>query len=205
MGNDAIVDLLLERIKALPVDQQDRVLNKAVNNKTPIIVAAEINAISIIRKLVGAGANINQSTTFGTALHAVVFPEFEPEDRPAEFLEEDDDRSTYYYVPPRPPAALLRELVALGANIHAKTGQYAPWVYEETPLHCAAKLNNPEYAKVLLELGANPDIPDAKIATPSMIASWRSEAMAKVFGVTYEPLEDPEQQKAIERMFEADI
>ena len=122
-----------------------RVNSQSPDKKTALIEAVGQGHFRIVRELLSLGANPNSTGAFlglTTPLHAAVFKgkwEFEKGNA----------------------AEIIQLLLKAGAHV-SSTDTYK----QQTPLHIAARLNNPISTKILLDAGAKVMPRDAEGKTP---------------------------------------
>jgi len=131
---------------------------------TPLIIASTMGQAAIVEALLNKGANHQQRDNNGfTALHSAV--------RDSDYGEDREQRAR--------AVATAKVLLAHGADPNARLHQEKPTVralneleFEgATPLALAAEVNNLDAIKVLVDGGADPNIPTAKGTTPLILAS----------------------------------
>jgi len=131
---------------------------------TALIIASTMGRADIVEALLAKGANPQQRDNNGfTALHSAV--------RDSDYGAEREQRAR--------AVATVKVLLAHGADPNARLHQEKPTVralneleFEgATPIALAAEVNNLGAIKVLVEGGADPNIPTAKGTTPLILAS----------------------------------
>ena len=134
---------------------------------TPLMLAIENGHFELAAKLLDAGADANESRTGYTPLHALTWVR-----KP---LRGDGD--------PPPIGSgkmssleLARVLIHHGANVNARHGKHSAGNQrlnrtDATPLLLAAETGDLPYLKLLLQLGANPQLKNKDNVTPLLAAS----------------------------------
>jgi uncharacterized protein len=148
---------------------------------TALIIASTMGKLNVVEVLLNKGAdpNIADGNSF-TALHAAV--------RDSDYGEDQEQRSG--------AVPIVKALLAHGANPNARIHQEKQTVralnevsFEgATPLALAAEVNNLEAIKVLVDGGADPNIPTAYGTTPLILATG---------GATDEQRPRPAEERAI--------
>lgn len=134
---------------------------------TPLLMAVENGHFELAAQLLSAGANPNAAPAGYTALHAITWVR-----KP---IRGDGD--------PSPPGSgklssldLVRALVAAGANINARyergRSELSRFTYTgATPFMLAAQSSDVSLLRLLLELGADPQLTNADGTTPLLAAA----------------------------------
>jgi ankyrin repeat protein len=153
-----------------PMRVENRPAKGAVNNTSPLILAVENGHFDLALELLYAGADPNDARTGYTPLQVLTWIR-----KPSRGDNEAGD--------PTPPSSgaltsltFVRELVRHGADVNfqkksgvggrgrvAKKGATAFWM--------ASVTGDLPYMKLLIELGADPTLPNAEHATPLMVAA----------------------------------
>lgn len=151
-----------------PVEPR-RVTSKGPRKGTgALILAVENGHFELALELVRAGADPNDQRSGHTPLHVLTWV------RKPQRGEDDGDPA------PRGSGSMdsvrfVRELVKAGADVNARlaTGRGGPGLFNPqgaTPFLMAAATADLEYLKLLVELGADPRIPNVDRCTPLMVA-----------------------------------
>ena len=150
------------------------------NGITPLLMALLNNQLGAARQLIDAGANVNVDDFYGrTPLWAAV------EYRNLDMNNRTEDSPTTNNVDREASLPLIRLLLEKGANVNARTREVPPsrkWLYAlndvswvdytgQTPFLRAAFSGDTMVMRLLLEHGADPNIPTQGGTTALMAAS----------------------------------
>ena len=150
------------------------------NGIRPLLMAALNNKLDVARLLVSKGANINADDFWGrTPLWAAV----EHRNLDMNNVEQDDPKDNG--VDRAPILEFIRELIAAGANVNARTRELPParrWLYSlndvswvdftgQTPFLRAALSGDTTTMKLLVQHGADPNLATLAGTTPLMAAA----------------------------------
>jgi ankyrin repeat protein len=169
-GRTQVVDVLLKAgasvNEALPPPRRGGA--GASHGSTALMLAVTNAHFELASKLLDAGADPNEDVQGWTALHLI----------------SDVRKPGAGSNDPAPPGSgsmdsleLIRRLVAHGANINARTtrsrniGLTSLNTEGATPFLLACRTADAELMRVLLSLGADPNIPNAEGTTPLMVAA----------------------------------
>jgi ankyrin repeat protein len=155
------------RLLAAGVNVNDVMQPKSGAGVTPLILAVENGHFQLADALLEAGADPNARPAGYTALHAMTWAR-----KP---IRGDGDP------PPRGSGALgslefVRRLMAHGAEINARlergeSGRGRFTTTGSTPFLLAARANDLPLMQLLIELGADPELPNADASTPLLAAA----------------------------------
>lgn len=156
----------------------------------PLLMAALNGQIEVARLLIERGANVNGDDFWGrTPLWASV------EYRNLDMNNNDQDSPTDNGVDRAPFLPLIRLLIDKGANVNARTRELPPprrWLYSlndvswvdftgQTPFLRAALSADTTAMKLLLERGADPNLPTLAGTTPLMAAAGVNWVVAQTY------------------------
>ena len=160
-GHAATVGALLDG--GVPID-----LPSAADNTTPMLVAAINGYFDLVAELLARGADPNAASDAGaTPLYAVLNVHWAPKARHPQPLEHEQQVTSYL--------ELMRTLLDAGANVNARL-RHTLWftTYNRdllgvgragaTPFWRAAHATDVPAMKLLLEYGADPDLPTIKVS-----------------------------------------
>jgi ankyrin repeat protein len=160
------------------------------NGIGPLLMATLNNHLDVARSLLTAGADVNADDVWGrTPLWAAV------EYRNLDMNNRDEDSPTSNGVDRGPILALIGELLAAGADVHAQTREVPPsrrWLYSlgdvswvdytgQTPFLRAALSADLATMRLLLEHGADPHLATPAGTTPLMAAAGVNWVVAQTY------------------------
>jgi uncharacterized protein len=150
------------------------------NGIRPLLMAALNNQLDVARLLLAKGANVNADDFWGrTPLWAAV----EYRNLDMNNVEQDDPKDNG--VDRAPILDFIKELIAAGAHVNARTRELPParrWLYSlndvswvdftgQTPFLRAALSGDTTTMKLLVQHGADPNLPTLAGTTPLMAAA----------------------------------
>ena len=160
-GHSATVGALLDG--GVPID-----LPSAADNTTPMLVAAINGYFDLVAELLARGADPNAASDAGaTPLYAVLNVHWAPKARHPQPIEHERQETGYL--------ELMRALLDAGANVNARL-RHTLWftTYNRdllgvdragaTPFWRATHATDVPAMKLLLEYGADPDLPTIKVS-----------------------------------------
>ncbi len=165
------------------------------NGMRPLLMAVLNGNVAVAEQLIAAGADTNAEDFWGrTPLWAAV------EHRNLDMNNRDQDSPTTNGVDREPFIRLITNLIAHGANVNARTREVPPsrrWLYSlgdvswvdftgQTPFLRAALSGDVPVMKLLLEHGADPNLPTYAGTTPLMAASGVNWVVAQTYTVSPE-------------------
>jgi acetyl esterase/lipase/ankyrin repeat protein len=169
-GRSAVVQQLLDAgcdVNAIMETKQPSRFGRDTQRLTPLLLAVENGHFELAKQFIDAGADPNVAPTGYTALHAMTWVR-----KP---IRGDGDPS------PRGSGNLnsldmVRTLVAAGANVDARfkrgKSELGRFTYSgSTPFLLAAQASDVPLMELLVELGANPNLPNADSTTPLLAAA----------------------------------
>jgi ankyrin repeat protein len=160
------------------------------NGIRPLLMALLNNQLDIARLLLERGAEPNADDSWGrTPLFAAV------EYRNLDMNNRDQDAPTTNGVEREPLLELMRELIAHGANVNARTRDVPPsrrWLYSlgdvswvdftgQTPFLRAALSADTAAMQLLMGAGADPNLPTFAGTTPLMAAAGVNWVVAQTY------------------------
>jgi ankyrin repeat protein len=160
------------------------------NGIRPLLMAVLNNNLDVARLLLSNGANVNADDFWGrTPLWAAV------EYRNLDMNNNDQDSPTDNGVDRGPILEFLEVLLASGANVNARTRELPPsrrWLYSlndvswvdftgQTPFLRAALSGDTTTMRLLLEHGADPNLPTLAGTTPLMAAAGVNWVVAQTY------------------------
>jgi ankyrin repeat protein len=169
------------------------------NGIRPLLMSALNNNLDVARLLIAKGANVNADDFWGRSpLWAAV------EYRNLDMNNNDQDSPTDNGVDRAPILAFIRELIAAGANVNARTRELPPsrrWLYSlndvswvdftgQTPFLRAALSGDTTTMRLLLEHGADPNLPTLAGTTPLMAAAGVNWVVAQTYTESPQALVD---------------
>ena len=171
-GRSQVVELLITRgCDVNQVYQKSGASGKAPRNgSTPLIIAVENGHFQLAKTLLDSGANANDQRSGFTALHTLIWV------RKPNRGDGDDGDPPPIGSGTMTSLQLARELVSHGADVNARlvkgsSGRGQLNRKGATPFLLAASTEDLPYLKLLVELGAKPDIPNADDCTPLLAAA----------------------------------
>jgi ankyrin repeat protein len=160
------------------------------NGIRPLLMAVLNNNLQVARLLLSKGANVNGDDFWGrTPLWAAV------EYRNLDMNNNDQDSPIDNGVDRAPILEFIKVLLAAGANVNARTRELPPsrrWLYSlndvswvdftgQTPFLRAALSGDTTTMRVLLEHGADPNLPTLAGTTPLMAAAGVNWVVAQTY------------------------
>jgi ankyrin repeat protein len=160
------------------------------NNIRPLVMSLINNNLEVARLLLAKGANVNADDFWGrTPLWAAV------EYRNLDMNNNDQDSPTDNGVDRAPILAMIKELIDAGANVNARTRELFPvrrWLYSlndvswvdftgQTPFLRAALSADTATMRLLVEHGADPNLPTLAGTTPLMAAAGVNWVVAQTY------------------------
>jgi ankyrin repeat protein len=160
------------------------------NNIRPLVMSLINNNLAVARLLLAKGANVNADDFWGrTPLWAAV------EYRNLDMNNNDQDSPTDNGVDREPILAMIKELIDAGANVNARTRELFPvrrWLYSlndvswvdftgQTPFLRAALSADTATMRLLVEHGADPNLPTLAGTTPLMAAAGVNWVVAQTY------------------------
>ena len=160
------------------------------NGIRPLLMALLNNQLGVAELLLEQGADVNADDFWGRApLYAAV------EYRNLDMNNRDQDSPTTNGVDREPLLAMIRALVERGADVNAQTREVPPsrrWLYSlgdvswvdftgQTPFLRAALASDVATMRLLLEHGADPNLPTPAGTTPLMAAAGVNWVVAQTF------------------------
>jgi ankyrin repeat protein len=171
-GADAAAAVLIRRGASLELAE--------ANGMTPLLMALLNNQLGVAKQLIEAGANVNADDFYGrTPLWAAV------EHRNLDMNNRLEDSPTTNNIDRAASLPIIRLLLEKGANVNARTREVPPsrkWLYAlndvswvdftgQTPFLRAAFSGDTTVMRMLLEHGADPNLPTFGGTTPLMAAA----------------------------------
>jgi len=160
------------------------------NDIRPLLMSLLNNNLDVARLLLSRGANVNADDFWGrTPLWAAV------EYRNLDMNNNDQDSPTDNGVDRAPILEMIKELIAAGANVNARTRELFPvrrWLYSlndvswvdftgQTPFLRAALSADTTVMRLLVEHGADPNLPTLAGTTPLMAAAGVNWVVAQTY------------------------
>jgi ankyrin repeat protein len=160
------------------------------NGIRPLLMAALNNKMDVARLLIARGANVNADDFWGrTPLWAAV----EYRNLDMNNVEQDDPKDNG--VDRAPVLIFIKELIDAGANVNARTRELPPsrrWLYSlndvswvdftgQTPFLRAALSGDTATMKLLVQHGADPNLPTLAGTTPLMAAAGVNWVVAQTY------------------------
>jgi ankyrin repeat protein len=160
------------------------------NDIRPLLMAALNNHLDVARYLLSKGANVNADDFWGrTPLWAAV------EHRNLDMNNNDQDSPTDNGVDRAPILEFIKELIAGGANVNARTRELPPsrrWLYSlndvswvdftgQTPFLRAALSADTATMRLLVQHGADPNLGTLAGTTPLMAAAGVNWVVAQTY------------------------
>src|SRR5687767_5247233 len=151
-----------------------------VNGIRPLLMAALNNQLDVARLLLAKGANVNADDFWG---HTPLWAAVEYRNLDMNNVEQDDPKDNG--VDRAPILDFIEELIRAGANVNARTRELPParrWLYSlndvswvdftgQTPFLRAALSADTTTMKLLVQHGADPNLPTLAGTTPLMAAA----------------------------------
>jgi ankyrin repeat protein len=169
------------------------------NGMRPLLMALLNDQVEVARLLIEHGADPNADDFWGRSplFAAVDFRNLDMNNR-------DEDSPTTNYVDREPLLAMMALLIEHGANVNAQTREVPPsrrWLYSlgdvswvdftgQTPFLRAALAGDVPAMRLLLEHGADPNLPTGAGTTPLMAAAGVNWVVAQTYTVSKEALLD---------------
>jgi ankyrin repeat protein len=160
------------------------------NGIRPLLMSLLNNQLDVARLLLSKKANVNADDFWGrTPLWAAV------EYRNLDMNNNDQDSPTDNGVDRAPILEMIKELIAAGANVNARTRELPPsrrWLYSlndvswvdftgQTPFLRAALSADTTTMRLLVERGADPNLPTLAGTTPLMAAAGVNWVVAQTY------------------------
>jgi ankyrin repeat protein len=167
------------------------------NGMRPLLMALLNNQVAVAQLLLERGADPNADDFWGRSpLYAAV------EYRNLDMNNRDEDSPTTNYVDREPLLEMMKRLIERGANVNAQTREVPPsrrWLYSlgdvswvdftgQTPFLRAALSGDVPAMRLLLEHGADPNLPTQAGTTPLMAAAGVNWVVAQTYTVSKEAL-----------------
>jgi uncharacterized protein len=167
------------------------------NGMRPLVMALLNNQVAVAHLLLEHGADPNADDFWGRS------PLFAAVDyRNLDMNNRDEDSPTTNYVDREPLLEIMKVLIEHGANVNAQTREVPPsrrWLYSlgdvswvdftgQTPFLRAALSGDVPAMRLLLEHGADPNLPTQAGTTPLMAAAGVNWVVAQTYTVSKDAL-----------------